>query len=1108
MYQAVEILNNPGFYVTFAVVQAALLLLLIRALDRYEREPLSLLALMGLWGATGAAALALVGNEAVKSGLAPDAKIVFGDAIAAPIVEEVAKGLALVAAVLGSRWASRRLGTPRFEGLTDGLVYGAAVGLGFAFTEDFFYFLERAREQGLDAGADIFLTRRNFFGPAALHHPLFTAAVGAGLGLAAWSPGRWGRIGFPLLGLGVAVAMHAVNNGLIELVLLLRYGLDATGAWVQGATVASEIQATADAVSLALLAVDYLYILGFLAAVVLWQRYQGRVVADELNEEVRSGLIESEERSVVGRPLKRSALYWRLLRERRFERWQHLRRLHREIVNLALLKWRTRRFGGDQARITQSRRRIVSLKTLGAPASNLPEQPTALIGREREVAAILERLREPGTRLLTLTGPGGIGKTRLALGAAAELAEEMPGGAFFVALAPIAEPGRVPSAIARSLDLSEVAGQPPIERLQEYLFDKRLLLVLDNFEQVQAAAPEVSRLLAAAPSVKVLVTSRSPLKVSGEREWSVASLSLPALGSTGLSSLEDSAAARLFLERARAIKADLTLSAAGASAVAEVCRRLDGLPLAIELAASRVNVLTPEAMLDRLNDRLTLSSAGRADLPARQQTLRAAIAWSDELLRPVEQRLFRHLSVFSGGFTLEAVEACDGRSEGGGEELLDELTALVESSLLRQGSGPDEQPRFDMLETIREYGFERLTEHGEAEDAGERHARYHLGLAQEAERALDGPSEQAWLVRLEREYENLRAALLWLSVRGRREEGLVLFVALGRFWERRHLSEARVWLEGELGRAEGSLPTNLRIRATYFAARLNLLQGDYPQARSRLEEAVGGFRSLRDEEGVFDCLWELAWVELFTGHYARAEALFDEGRQLAGELKDRPRTARALAGLGRAVTEQGDFVRGRALLTDSLELRRKLGDERGAASALSTLARVRLLEGDHEGAAALSGEALALARRLEDKLRTAEALYGAALIGLERAAFRDATALSEERLSLCRDLGDRLGIAECLECLGAVAAATGDADRAARLTGSAEAVRQAIGAAPWRLEHSRLERHLEETRAAVSDDDFELWRQEGRVLGLERAVLYATGIVHPSAFPVSVRRRD
>lgn len=1084
-----EVLNNPGFLVTYAVIQAALILLAIRLLDPYEREPLSLLTLMALWGATGAAAIALVGNEALKSGLSPDAKLVFGDAISAPIVEEGAKGLALVAALFASRWASRRLGTPRFEGLTDGIVYGAAVGLGFAFTEDFFYFLQRAREQGLDAAADIFLTRRDFFGPAALHHPLFTAALGAGLGLGVWSRRRRWQLGFPLIGLGVALLMHAVNNGLVELVLLARYGLHVTAAWVQNATVAPQVDSTADAISLALAVVDYVYLFAFLGAIIVWRRYQGRLIAAELEEEVASGLIAASDRLAVSRPASRSALYWRLLRERRFEHVHHLKRLHRELVNLALAKWRIERFGGDRSRIRQLRRTIVSLQTLGAHAGNLPEDVTSLVGREREIEALVEALDRSDRRLITLTGPGGTGKTRLALRAAAELSDKVPGGVFFVALAPISERDRVPSAIAEALDVNEVAGKPILDRLEEYLFDKRLLLVLDNFEQVQAAAPDVSRLLAGAPGLRLLATSRSPLRVSGEREWPVPPLLLPSGDATDLESLRSSESVSLFLERANAVQADLTLTEANAPAIVEICRRLDGLPLAIELAASRVKVLPPEAMLDRLRDRLTLSSGGRADAPARQQTLRGAIEWSEDLLPATTRWLFRRLATFPAGCTLGAVEALAAHPSVDRGNLLGELGVLVDSSLVQREQDDDGQPRFAMLETIREFALERLRDHDEAEDAGEAQALYCLALAESAEPSIEGADQGDWAQRLEREYENLRAALLWLEERERFEEGLRLIVALARFWERRHLTDVRRWLESALPHA-GGLPPKLRARAAHLTARLTLLQGDYPEARSLLDEATQRFRELGDQRGVLDSLWELGWIELFTGHYAEAEDRFAESLELARGYGAATRTSRALGGLGRTLAEQGRFSEATDLLEESLEIHRELRDDRGVAGALSALGRLSLLQGDHRGAETLIDEALDLAERLGDRLREAEVLYSATLLALERHEISRSIDLTQDRLSLCRDLGDKLGLAECGECLAAAVAARGEGERAARLAGSAEALRSSIGATSWRLEDARLERFLDPVRAE-SESTFDAAREEGRRMDSEAAAAYA-----------------
>jgi RsiW-degrading membrane proteinase PrsW (M82 family) len=356
-----DVLTNPGFYMTYALVQAALVLLLIRFLDLYERESVGALALMALWGATGAAFLAAVGNQAVLGALSGDLEVVFGTAISAPLVEELAKGIALLVAFAVSHLAARRMGLPYFEGPTDGIVYGAAVGLGFAFTEDFFYFVIRAHEQGPQAGIEVFLDRRDFFGPGMLHHPLFTAAFGAALGLATWSRGRLRRIALPVAGLAVAIVMHAVNNGLVELVLVLRYGLAATADWVRGLPTvdSSGLDATEDAVLIGLRLLDYVYIAAFLVLIAVWLRYQRRVIERELAEE--SWLAGRAETVQVTRYWRRTAGYWRLLLSGELEEWQRVRRAHAELTDLALLKWRVRTFGGDDARVRRKRRRLRNL---------------------------------------------------------------------------------------------------------------------------------------------------------------------------------------------------------------------------------------------------------------------------------------------------------------------------------------------------------------------------------------------------------------------------------------------------------------------------------------------------------------------------------------------------------------------------------------------------------------------------------------------------------------------------------------------------------------------------------------------------------------------------
>ena len=400
------------------------------------------------------------------------------------------------------------------------------------------------------------------------------------------------------------------------------------------------------------------------------------------------------------------------------------------------------------------------LKTLESRPNNLPLQPTPLVGREREVAEVEDRIQSEEVRLLTLTGPGGTGKTRLVLQAAADLLEEFEDGVFFVALATITDPELVPSTIAGPLGVKESAEQPLTETLKSYLREKELLLLLDNFEQVLEGTPVVGELIAACPKLKVLATSRIPLRLYGEQEYAVPPFALPdPRVLPPVKVLTQYEAVRLFVERARAVKADFSVSNENAPAVAEICARLDGLPLAIELAGARLRILPPQKMLERLSNRLKLLKGGARDLPTRQQTLRGTIDWSYELLKEDEKTFFRRLSVFSGGRTLDAIEEiCDPE---GHLDVLDAVESLVEKSLLRQEEGPEGEPRFVMLETVHEYAREKLQESGEAEAIKRAHAEYFFALAEEAEPELEGPDQLQWMDRLEAEHDNMRAALSW-----------------------------------------------------------------------------------------------------------------------------------------------------------------------------------------------------------------------------------------------------------------------------------------------------------------------------------------------------------
>jgi predicted ATPase/class 3 adenylate cyclase len=440
------------------------------------------------------------------------------------------------------------------------------------------------------------------------------------------------------------------------------------------------------------------------------------------------------------------------------------------------------------------------LRTLDAYRNNLPLQPTPLIGREKEVSEVCDLLRGDETRLLTLTGPGGIGKTRLALQVAADLLEDFPEGTFFAPLATLSEADLLLAALAETLGVKETAEQPLDEILKDYLKERRLLLVLDNFEQVLGAAPAVTGLLAGAPGLKVLATSRAPLGLYGEHVFPVPPLSLPDLKRPPpLERLTQYEAVGLFVERARAIKPDFKVTNESAPAVAEICVRLDGLPLAIELAAARITMLPPRAMLQRLGTRLKLLTGGARDLPERQRTLRATIEWSFALLDEGEQLLFGRLAVFSGGRTLEAIEAiCDPEGDLP-VEAFEGISSLLDKSLLRQEEGPNGEPRFVMLETVHEFAREKLEDSAEAQEIKRAHAEYFLILAEEAYPELRGPDQLEWLERLEVEHDNMRAALTWASERKVVEVALRLGGALRWFWMARgYHSEGRRWLEEAL----------------------------------------------------------------------------------------------------------------------------------------------------------------------------------------------------------------------------------------------------------------------------------------------------------------------
>jgi predicted ATPase len=588
-----------------------------------------------------------------------------------------------------------------------------------------------------------------------------------------------------------------------------------------------------------------------------------------------------------------------------------------------------------------------------ASQTDLPAQLTPLVGRKQELEEVCALLRSEQTRLVTLSGPGGVGKTRLGIRVAEELAGEFADGVCFVPLTPVRKADLVLSSIARTLGLRELGEEPLSERLGEHLKDREMLLFVDNFEQVVEAGPQVADLLALCPHLKVLVTSREVLHLSCERVFPVPPLGLP----DPKRLVEDSQifseyeAIAFFVERAQAFKPDFRLTEENAPVVAEICVRLDGLPLGIQLAAARLKLISPRAILERLRRRLRLLKGGPQDAPARQKTLRDAIGWSYELLGEEERLLFGRLSVFAGGCTLEAAEAvCDPREELT-EEVLDLLGSLMDKSLLNRAESEDGEGRFWMLETVKEYALERLEAAGEEREARHGHAVYYLALAKEARPELTGPRQTEWYNRLEAEHDNLQAALSWSLERGDAQAALQMNAELWWFWYKRgYLSEGRRWLEEALGKSASPAPA--RAEALNGAGVLARNQSDYDQAQAWLEESLALWRELGDKRGAADVLINLGTVALDKGDYPQAAAFFDDSMPLRRELGDSWGLALALNNLGVTARAQNNLTEAVALYEECLELFRTLGDKASTAMALNNLGEVAEDQDEYERAAA------------------------------------------------------------------------------------------------------------------------------------------------------------
>ncbi len=705
-------------------------------------------------------------------------------------------------------------------------------------------------------------------------------------------------------------------------------------------------------------------------------------------------------------------------------------------------------------------------ETAGRTPTNLQMPLTSLIGREKELNTIKGLLLREDVRLLTLTGPGGIGKTRLALQVAADLVDEFCDGVFFIPLASINDPRLVLPTVSATLGLREEQGRgisnedpaalpkmaerPLPTTLQRYLLEKCILLVLDNFEHLVAAGPELTELLTTCRKLKVLVTSRSALNIRGGHEFSVPSLALPDLRrATAVEAVLEYAAALLFFQRALAVNPDFKLLDSDAKTVAEICIRLDGLPLALELAAARTRVLSAQALLGRLGKRLSLLTGGARDLPARQQTLRDTIAWSYDLLGPSEKTLFRRLGIFAGGCTLDAAEKICSREKDLGMQVIDGLQSLTDKSLI-SSVDVNEESRFMMFDTIREFARERLEESGEFEEIGRLHAHYFAQFAKKAEPELRGPQQTAWLERLERDNDNLRETLRWLLEHG--EANLCLETAgfLWRFWwVRARVTEGRDWLSRTLLKTPQH--TLARARALTGAGALAAVQNDHLAARATQEESLAIYIELDDRVGISTALHQLGTIAYDQGDYSTAQSLYEQSLAIKRELGDRLRTAMLLNNLGMVAHQQGDLSKARSLYEESLTIKRELGDNLGMAISLYYLARVACQQAD----------------------------------------FSKARSLCQESLTIERNLGDKMGIADCLEGLAEVACRTNLPRQGAKLFGAAEIIRETYGAPIFTIDRGPHERIVAEARRMVAPEVFEAAWAEGRSMTLDEAIAFA-----------------
>ncbi len=710
---------------------------------------------------------------------------------------------------------------------------------------------------------------------------------------------------------------------------------------------------------------------------------------------------------------------------------------------------------------------------------NLPVPRTSLIGREQQVADASKLLLRNDVRLLTLTGPGGAGKTRLAVAVAAAVADRFPGGVQFAGLASTTQPELVPAALAEAFNIRQVAHLTVPQLISEQLRNVGpFLLVLDNFEQILTAASVVAETLEACPRLRILVTSRAGLRIYGEQEFPVAPLA-------------QESATELFVQRAAAVWPGFAMTAENAPTIREICSRLDGLPLAIELAAARSKVLSPGAMLDRLQSRLQLLTGGAVDLPPRQQTLRKTIDWSHDLLCDPERRLFRRLAVFVGGCTLEAAEAVCNTSQDLEIDLFQGLSSLVDQNLIQRVDSAESEPRFAMLEMVREYALERAAESGEEAAARRAQAAYCLVLAEEGNPELSPAERARWLTHCDAEIDNFRSALDWLFRARETEWALRLCVALFRFWDmREHLAEGRMRLETVLHLAGDGHPRE-RAKVSQFLGALTTAQGDYTAAEHFLQQALSLYEEMDDQWGIAASLNALAVSARDRGDYTSAQGNFERSLACWRLLPDQLAIARCLHNLANVVKVRGDYARARWALREATDIFETLGDRSGAAWSINQQGDIAREQGELTAARGFYQRALVAFREAGDRWGSARSLTDLGIIDCDEGNSEAAYAAYREALEAFVELGHRRGIARVLEGFACLAKAGGHPKRALTLAAAAAHLRDVISAPLPPAEGAGFERLMLPAWEALSDrEGKEAWLA-GSAMSLKDAITYS-----------------